>query len=539
MTSLDDLPDDIDELKQLIVALRADHALTLRMLDDEHALALRELEDKLEQLKEQLRLMVTRHFGRSAEAASGQGQLFNEAEASAVADVAESENQAPPAASSDVSRTCRRGGRRPLPAHLPRVEIVHELVASERKCPEDGSALTEIGEEVSEQLEFIPATLRVIRHHRKKYACPQCESTVRRAPLPPSLVPKSQASPSLLAQIAIGKYQDGLPLHRQEAILARHGIELSRTTLANWLLTVGERLTPLMAALRRDLLNAAVVHSDETTLQVLKEPGRRAEQRSYIWLNVTGTGPPIVLYHYAPSRSQAVVTELLGDYRGTLVTDGYAAYDAIAARHAGCWAHARRKFRDALQAQTTGRTGKAQVGFNYIQKLFALEHAWGELDADERCARRQREAAPLLAHSKDWLDAALLDVAPQSLTGKALAYLTSQWSKLTVFLDDGEVPIHNNLAENKIRPFVIGRKNWLFADTVAGAHTSAALYSLIETAKANDLEPLLYLHWLFATLPTVAANDNSALDSLLPYRLSRESLVTDLAHQYSTIPTVQ
>jgi transposase len=342
-----------------------------------------------------------------------------------------------------------------------------------------------------------------------------------------------------LAHIAISKYQDALPLYRQEAIFARHGIELSRTTLANWLIAVADRLTPMLSIMRRDLLSTDVLHSDETTLQVLKEPGRCADQRSYLWLNVTATGPPIVLYHYAPSRSRAVVEQLLGGYRGTLVTDGYAAYDAVAARHAGCWAHARRKFHEAFKAQPGARTGKAQVGFNFIQKLFVLERTWQDLNAATRQQRRQLEARPLLAELKDWLDTSLVQVAPKTLTGKALGYLANQWSKLTVFLDDGDIPIHNNLAENKIRPFVIGRKNWLFSDTVAGAHTSAALYSLIETAKANDLDPMIYLHWLFAALPRIDPDDVGAITTLLPYRVDRDRIAADLAREYDPTPAVR
>ena len=337
-SSSDQLPDDSDTLKRMIIEIRSEYETKLRELDQQYA-----------QLKAQIRIMLQRHYGRSSEAASGQGQLFNEAEATAVVEEPEvtvastAMPQQPP---------CQKGGRRPLPAHLPRVEVIHTLDASQRLCPNDGSVLTQIGSEVSEQLEFIPATLRVIRHVRMKYACQQCASTVVRAALPPSLLPKSQASPSLLAQIAISKYQDALPLYRQEAIFARHGIELSRTMLANWLIGVGDRLTPLLSVMQRDLLAAHVVHSDETTLQVLKESGRRADQRSYLWLNATATGPPIVRYHYAPSRARSVVEDLLDGYRGTLVTDGYAAYDAVPARHAGCWAHARRKFNDALKAQT-------------------------------------------------------------------------------------------------------------------------------------------------------------------------------------------
>lgn len=526
-SSLDQLPDDSDTLKRMIIEIRSDYEIKLRELDEQYA-----------QLKAQIRIMLQRHYGRSSEAAAGQGQLFNEAEATAVAEEPEG-TVAATAATTPQQPPCQKGGRRPLPAHLPRLEVIHTLDESQRICPNDGSVLTQIGSEVSEQLEFIPATLRVIRHVRMKYACQECESTVVRAALPPSLLPKSQASPSLLAQIAISKYQDALPLYRQEAIFARHGIELSRTTLANWLIGVGDRLTPLLSIMQRDLLAAHVVHSDETTLQVLKESGRRADQRSYLWLNATATGPPIVLYHYAPSRSRAVVEDLLDGYRGTLVTDGYAAYDSVPARHAGCWAHARRKFNDALKAQTGARTGKAQVGFNFIQKLFVLERGWQDLDAAARHQQRHIDAAPLIAELKDWLDTSLVAVAPKTLTGKALGYLASQWPKLTVFLEDGEIPIHNNLAENKIRPFVIGRKNWLFCDTVAGAHTSAALYSLIETAKANDLEPMIYLHWLFATLPSVDPDDADAISALLPYCVDRDRIAADLAHEHAHTPAVR
>lgn len=431
------------------------------------------------------------------------------------------------------AHTRRKPGRRPLPAHLSRVEIVHELEEADRVCPADGQALKEIGEEVSEQLDIVPAKIRVIRRVRKKYACPACESHVARAPVPKSLIPKSIASPNLLSHIALYKYQDALPLYRQEQIFARLGIELSRTTQANWMVRVGEALRPLLALMREDLLKARVVHSDVTTVQVLKEAGRRPDQRSYMWVQVTGTGPPIVLYHYAPSRARSVVTELFGGYQGALVTDGYSAYDALpGARHAGCWTHARRKFHEALKAQPKGKTGKAQIGFNLIQKLFLLERDSQKLDADKRLHARQTKSRPVVEELRSWLDTSLHQVSPKTLVGKALGYLDSQWPKLTVFLDDGEVPIHNNLAENKIRPFVIGRKNWLFSASTEGAEASAAIYSLIETVKANNLEPSLYLPWLFHTLPNTDPSDVEALRALLPYEVDRARIVNHLAQDF-------
>ena len=526
-TSLDSLPDDTAELKRIIADLAFDYEERIDSLKQDHDAALSSLLQELESLKAQLRLALKRVFGRSSEAAPGQGELFNEAEQLAAEEgisAVEPETEVP-------AHRRRKPGRKPLPAHLPRIEVVYELDDAERTCPNDGQVLKEIGEETSELLDIVPAKVRVIRRVRKKYACPDCESHVARAPMPQSLLPKSIASPSLLAQIALYKYQDALPLYRQEQVLERMGVTVSRTTQASWMIKVGQALTPLLALMREDLLRASVVHSDETTVQVLKEAGRRPEQTSYMWVQVAGTGPPIVLYHYAPSRARAVVKRLLDGYEGTLVTDGYSAYETVPARHAGCWVHARRKFHEALKAQPKGRTGKALVGFNYIQQLFRLEKGYQELDAEARRKARCERSQPVVDELRRWLDTSLPQVSPKTLVGKALGYLDGQWDKLTTFLEDGEVPIHNNLAENKIRPFVIGRKNWLFCNSVQGADASAALYSLMETTKANDLELSMYLAWLFHTLPNTDHDDPEALRALLPYQVDRERIIEYFAQQ--------
>jgi transposase len=520
--SLDQLPDDPDALKRIIADLHHSYEERVESLS-------RDYQEKLEHLKAQLLLALKREFGRSSEAAPGQGELFNEAEQEAALEADDADAEL---TTTVPAHARRKPGRRPLPSHLPRVEIIHEIDEADRICPDDGEALKEIGEEVSEQLDIVPAQIRVIRRVRKKYACPACESHVARAPMPKSLIPKSIATPNLLSHIALYKYQDALPLYRQEQIFARLGIELSRTTQANWMIRIGQALAPLMALMHEDLLAASVVHSDETTVQVLKEAGRRPDQKSYMWLLVTGAGPPIVLYHYAPSRARSVVDELLAGYRGTLVTDGYGAYDVLPdVRHAGCWSHARRKFHEALKAQPGGKAGKAQVGFNLIQKLFLLERDYQELDPEAHLRARQSRSKPVVDELRTWLEKSLPLVSPKTLVGKALGYLDNQWDKLTVFLDDGNVPIHNNLAENKIRPFVIGRKNWLFSDTTDGAHASAALYSLMETVKANDLEPSMYLPWLFHTLPNTDADDTDALRALLPYRVDRGRIADYLAQE--------
>lgn len=515
--SLATLPDDPSELKRLLAEQREAHSRELAARDGQ----IEDLRSELEGLKEQLRLWKKRMFAPSSEAAPGQHTLFDEAETAASA------TAEPPAEEVEVGGHRRRPRRTVIPPELPRVEQVHELAEDERRCPHDGAELVEIGAETSEELDVVPARIRVIRHIRKKYACRCCEEHVVRAPRPVKLIPKSLASAGLLAEVAVAKYQEALPLYRQEARFARLGIELPRATLAGWMVRIGEALAPVIERLRSELLTAAVIHADETPVQVLKEPGRQATQGSYMWVQAAGQGPPIVLFHYAPSREAAVVAELFGDYAGTVVSDGYAAYGAASgARHAGCWAHARRYFHEALKAQSSARAGKARVGFNEIQRLFRLEKSWKELSPAERLAERRKHASPLIEKLRQWLEHSLPQVAPRTATGKALGYLERQWEKLTRFLDDGAVPIHNNLAENKIRPFVVGRKNWLFSATPGGAHASAALYSVIETAKANGLEPYCYLRWLFERLPT--ASDVEALDRLLPHRVTADEVVDDL-----------
>jgi transposase len=300
--------------------------------------------------------------------------------------------------------------------------------------------------------------------------------------------------------------------------------------MVNWMVAIGQKLIPLVEQMRADALAADVLHADETTVQVLKEPDRRPDQKSYMWVQSTGTGPPVVVYHYAPGRSAEVVNHLFSDYRGTLVTDGYAAYGNLAhASHAGCWAHARRKFNDALKVQKGKRTGKAQVGFNAIQKLFALEKQWAKLSPEERLEQRQQLSRPVIDELATWLEKSLPTIAPKSQLGRAMVYLHKQWDKLNVFLESGDVPIHNNQAENKIRPFVIGRKNWMFNDSMNGAASSAAIYSIIETAKANDLNPDMYLRWLFNVLPNTDTTNTEALRALTPYGVDPDMIVQSLA----------
>jgi len=423
----------------------------------------------------------------------------------------------------------QKAGRKPLPDSLPRIRIEHRVADADNVC-DCGCQRIEMGEVTSEQLDIIPAKVQVIVNVRKKYACQQCESGVITAPLPAQPIPKSNASPGLLAHVAIAKYQDGLPLHRQEATLNRSGVEIPRNTLANWMIKSGELTQPLINLLEDKLLSYPIMHCDETTLQVLKEPDKQASQKSYMWVRVGGPPTqPVRLFHYADSRRGEIASALLAGYKGYLQTDDYAGYNSACAENSitqlGCWAHARRKFIDAQKAAAgkAKRTGKADVAIRHIAKLYAIEKQIKGLSSAEKYAERQTGSLPILIDFRQWLDKTLHHTLPKGLLGKALSYLAKNWEKLTVYTEDGRLSIDNNPAENAIRPFVIGRKNWLFSASVRGAKSSANLYGLIETAKANGLEPYAYLRYVFKALPQ--ANTVDEIEALLPWNVSQESIV--------------
>jgi transposase len=521
-----DLPGDSEALREL--ALRQQ-----KQLDEKSSLIDAQAEE-LRTLREYIRLLKHQRFGRKSEQISNeQIRLFNEAESTAE-ETGEEEEDAPILVE---AHTRRKGGRKPLPDWIPRVEILHDLSDDEKVCARDGTVLERIGEEVCEQLEFIPAKLRVLRHVRPKYACKTCRTGIHTAPMPPQPIPKSLASPTLLAQIAVSKYADGLPLYRQETMFQRLGIDLPRASLAHWMVKTGELVQPLVNLLRDDLLASGFVQCDETRYQVLKEPGKAATSQSYLWVQLAPE-PGVVLYDYDASRSAEVPKRLLAGFEGFLQTDGYEGYGAIGQEpgitHVGCWAHARRKFDEALKAQKSSakkkrslKESKALQGLAFIQKLYKIERQIQEKPPDEIYRIREERSRPVMENLRSWLTETIPRVPPQSLTGKALAYLDGQWPKLIRVLEDGRLPLDTNRVENAIRPFVVGRKNWLFADTVRGAEASANLYSLIETAKTNGLEPFAYLRYVLAELP--AATTLEDVEVLLPRHLDPERL-QDASH---------
>ena len=495
----DTLPNDLDALKQLLAQAQSRVAL----LEEENA------------------LLRHRLFGRkseqSTESSAAQLPLFNEAESLAEPRAQESDEDS-------VKPAKRRGKRKPLPAQLPRIDVVHALPEHELTCT-CGCRKHEMGEEVSEQLDIVPMQIRVIRHVRKVYGCRGCETAPVTADKPAQLIEKSLASPSVLAMLLTTKYVDGLPLYRFEKVLGRHGIDLSRQTLARWVIECGEWLQPLVNLMRDRLLESRVVHCDETRLQVLKEPDREATSQSWMWVQ-TGGPPdkPVILFDYSTRRAQEVPSTLLAGYRGYLMTDDYSGYNAIeqqpGVERLGCWAHVRRKFVEAQTAQPKGKTGRADMALNMINALYRIERKQRELQADEDTLYRVRQehSVPVLNDLSKWLEKTLPHVTPQSALGKALNYLANNWSKLVRYVEAGHLPIDNNPAERAIRPFVIGRKNWLFSATPNGATASAHLYSLVETAKANGREPYAWLRHVLERLPQAVSVED--FEALLPWNCS-------------------
>ncbi len=376
----------------------------------------------------------------------------------------------------------------------------------------------------------MPATIQVLRHERLKYACPCCRQHLVTAAMPAQPLPKSQASAGLLASIATAKYADAQPLYRQSGQFGRIGFEVPRQTLASWMVRCGVLVQPLVNLLRDRLLESGYLRMDETTVQVLKEPGRTAQSTSDLWVQQSGERErPVVLYDYAPTRSGEVPVTLLGDFGGYLQTDGYAGCHAVVAANGitpvYCLAHARRDFIEALKAhglnpnklppKPPDKARRPLKALGFIRHLYAIEHRLRGKDAAERLRVRQADSLPVLSDLRAWLDRLLPKVVPSTPLGKALNYLDRHWAGLVRYCEDGRLEIDNNRCENAIRPFVTGRKNWLFSDTVQGAQASANLYSLIETAKGNGLEPYQYLRRVFTHLPTAASVAD--IEALLPW----------------------
>jgi transposase len=517
----------LEYIEKLIQEINRYEKENLRLGNDNHKLELDNF-----WLHEQLEARNRRLFGRSSEKLTAEeikGWLFNELELT----VAEAKPEVEEETIEVPEHTRRKPGRRPLSPTLPRHEIEHDLPPEEKACPGCGKERPRIGEDVTEELEYKPAELYVNRHVYPKYGPCGCEQSqsdpkaraIESAPYVKRLIPGGLAGPGLLAHLATCKFADGLPFYRMEKILKRYGVDYSRATMCYQMISVSRACQDILELMWKDVRGSPLLHLDETPVQVLREPEREAGQKSYMWVTVgRHEGKKIVLFHYHPSRSGAVAEELTKGYRGYIQTDGYAAYSAVGERegivHVGCWAHARRKFFEALGEQR--HPGLARRAIVMIGKLFAIDKKLlallenGKISEIEFVDKRRHRSLPVLTEFKGWLDAHIAEVTPKSDLGKALHYASSQWPKLLRYLDHAFLRPDNNTVENAIRPFVIGRNNWLFANTPLGAHASAALYSLVETAKANGLDPNAYLKYLFTMLPVTP---KEKLLALLPHRI--------------------
>ena len=494
-------------------------------IEQENILLRKTIADKnhhIKTLEEYILSLKQKQFGSSSEKLSPtQAELFDEADDNAEQLEADSNN---PVDLIEIPAHTRSTKRRvSIPADIPRVDIIHDLPDDQKICPHDGTALKRIGSEIHDQLDIIPAKVQALHHIRYKYACPCCEKYLITAIKPAQPIEKSIASPGLLAYIATQKYVDALPLYRQVEIFKRIGIEMDRGTLANWMVKCGQLVQPLINIIHEKILEQDFLHMDETVVQVLGEPSKTAQSNSYMWvLRSTLPMASAVLFRYEPTRSGDVAKELLHDFSGALMVDGYEGYNAACVKNGitrlGCFAHARRKFIEAQQAQAKGKTGKADQALAYIQQLYRIEQSIKDKTANEKYQARQQQSQATLDKLKHWLDKSLPQVPPKTSLGKALYYLDSQWLRLINYVQCGDYPIDNNAAENAIRPFVIGRKNWLFSASQQGATSSANLYSLIETAKANGLEPYAYLKRVFTALPNATTLEQ--IENLLPWNLN-------------------
>jgi transposase len=481
----------------------------------------------------QIQSLMQKLFGHRSEKLSRideeQQLLFNEIEVHARSEEEEQadfEKQAPLFVQSHVRK---KPGRRPLPASLPRRDIVHDL--DEKVCSK-GHALQHIGEDVSERLSIIPMQVEVERHIRHKYVCPVCskqskeaispdaESEIITAPGAPTLIPGSIITSALLAHIITGKFCDALPFYRLEKIFSRSGIDLNRATMCFWSVRVAKTSIRLRKLLWDELRRADMMHVDETRIQVLKEPGRKATAQSFLWAyRATTDSGTITFFEYRMNRSGDFLPKRLRGFRGTLLSDAYSGYNSVDAidgiKRAGCWAHVRRKF---FEAKKLG-SADADWFLDKIAHLYRIEEEARNGDAKKRLKARQRYSIDIVDEIKAYADAIRPGTLPGSPLAMSMTYMVNEWKRLTVFLEDGRIPIDNNPIENDIRPFVIGRKNWLFNDSQKGASASAFFYSLIQTAKANGHEPYWYLRYLFDRLPD-AGRDLEKLRALLPVHVT-------------------
>lgn len=485
-----------------------------------------------DRLIELVRLANQRFFGsKSEKVIPDQLSLFNDMEAAA--------DDADEPALEDVlaAKPRRRGGKRKIDySKLEQVVVRHELAGGERTCPACGGELSEMNVEVTYALRMVPAHLIAERHERVVYRCDACcaknaedgsaPSIIRRADMPTLPIKGSFATPSLISYVMNGKYVNALPLYRMEYDFKCLGADISRQNMANWVMRSYERWLSLIASrMKVHLLAGDIVHADETEVQVLKEPHREAKQKSRMWLFCApACDRPLYVYEYHPTRSGEVAERFLEGWTGTLTTDGYKPYFTIdGITNTACLVHVRRKFAEIvkvaggdIKAEEAGSV--ALEARRMIDRMFAVDSKFDALEAKTRQVRRNVELRPLMDKFFVWAQARLLEAVPTLALHGALAYAVKYWPYVMNVLDDGRLELSNNIAERAIKPFVIGRKNFLFSDTPRGAEASAGIYSVVATAKMNGLNPRKYIEWLLTVMPNTAGLDDPAvLDAMMPW----------------------
>lgn len=498
---------------------------------------LAELKLQNQWLLEQLGLAKKRQFGSSSEKMHEEfmdqlGLTFNELEAYVFGTNAATPEQI----AVKAHERKRKSGNvlEVVPEGTPTEVVEHRLPEKDLVCKVCGSQMEEIGKEVHRTLKMEPPKFWIREDVYYTYACKNCEqetgeANILKTPKEPALLPGSFASAEAVAHIVIQKFVMYSPLYRLEQEFNRQGLKLSRQTMSNWLLNVSEMwLQPIYNVLHEKLRKEQVLHADETTLQVLKEAGRPSTSKSYMWLYRTSgcAEQAIVLYEYQSTRKAEHAENFLKGFSGWLHADGYQGYHKLPEniRVVGCWAHARRKFDEALQTlpKEMQKDSPAAIGECYCSRLFKLEEAFAELTPEERYEKRLEQEKPVLDELLSWANEMQAKTAPKSAMGRAIHYLLEQWPHLTRYLEDGRLELSNNRAERSIKPFVMGRKNWLFANTPGGAQASSVIYSLIETAKENQLDPYRYLLWVLRNASALSQADAAWAEQLTPANAPQE-----------------
>jgi len=532
----DILPDNVDSLRALIFTLQAENSLLQNKLS--------ETESNYRIVQEKLKAAIARFFSPKKDKVSfdqtGQLPLFNETETysgSETEENPETENTTSNDETIVKSHARRKGGKKRISDDIPTEETVYELSDEERACKCCGKTRPVIGEDRSEELDIIPAQIKKRVHIVKKYGPCQCddflnseETEVIRAHKPERFIPYSIASVGLIAYSIDYKYNYAMPYYRLSKKFDALEIDISRATLCNWTMLAAEKCSVIYSLMLKHIRKSSIINMDETRVQVLKEDGKTAESLSYMWVMKGGSeNKKLTIFHYSPSRSSQVPINLLNGFKGYLQTDGYESYSKAVEKfslvHVGCLAHIRRKFVDAHKTNRNSKTAKS--GILYISRIYNIENKLrkGKFSPDEFVKKRKAELQPVLDEFKVWLDDIVKTILPSSDSGNAVHYALNQWDKFINFLDHHDLTPDNNTVENAIRPFAVGRKNWLFSNTPRGAASSAVMYSLVESAKNNNLIVYNYLRHLFKNIPVAKSLED--FEKLLPCNLSPKDIKID------------